>query len=65
MAPHRISLDDEDIELIVAALRARAAMSGNGRLHRIQRLVARLEQGRPGNPQWILDAESQAHEAPK
>jgi hypothetical protein len=61
--PHRISLTDEDIDLIIAALTARAAMAKGARLHRIQRLAARLAEGKPGNPKWILDEAGQAHEA--
>lgn len=62
MAEHRLRLTDEDIDLIVAALSARAAMAKGPRLHRIQRLRDRLAEGRPGNPKWILDEESQTHE---
>lgn len=62
MADHRIRLTDEDILLIVSALRARAAMAGPARRHRIDRLASRLMEGRPGNPQWLLDEHGQTHE---
>jgi len=65
MADHRIRLTDDDILLITSALRARAAMAkeGTARRHRIERLATRLSEGVRGNPQWIFDAESQAHES--
>lgn len=62
MTDHRIRLADEDIILIVAALRARRAMSRGGREHRIDRLIARLSEGSRGNPKWLLDEEGQTHE---
>jgi len=65
MADHRIRLTDDDIMLITAALRARnaALKEGGANHHRLNRLLARLEDGQVGNPQWVLDAESQRHES--
>lgn len=62
MSDHRIRLTDEDLALIVSALRARAAMAGAIRRHRIDRLAVRIEQGLRGNPKWRFDAYSQTHE---
>jgi hypothetical protein len=62
MTDHRIRLADEDIALIVSALRARRAMSQGLREHRIDRLIARLSEGSRGNPKWLLDEEGQTHE---
>lgn len=59
---HRIRLTDEDLELIVAALRSRAAMTRNLRRHRVERLAARLAEMSRGNPKWLLDEEQQTHE---
>jgi hypothetical protein len=59
MTSHRILLADEDIALIVAALKARRAMSRGLREHRIDRLIARLSEG---NPKWIIDEYGQTHE---
>lgn len=59
---HRIRLTDEDIVLIVAALRARRAMSRAAREHRIDRLIERLADLARGNPKWRLDEEGQTHE---
>lgn len=62
MSDHRIRLGDDDVELIVAALRARAAMAGPMRRHRIERLADRLSEGARGNPKWRLDELGQTHE---
>lgn len=62
MADHRIRLSDEDIALIIAALRSRAAMAGPLRRHRIERLADRLGEGKRGNPKWIIDEMGQTHE---
>jgi hypothetical protein len=62
MTDHRIRLTDEDLALIVAALRARAAMAGPMRRHRIERLADRLGEGQRGNPKWLLDEYGQTHE---
>lgn len=55
-------LTDADLSLIIAALRARAAMSGPLRRHRIGRLVDRLSDLSRGNPKWRIDEEGQTHE---
>lgn len=55
-------LTDEDLALIVAALRARLAMAGPMRAHRIERLADRLFEMTPGNPKWRIDEEGQTHE---
>jgi len=62
MADHRIRLTDDDIALIVSALRARRAMARGLREHRVDRLVARLTEGVRGNPKWIIDEDGQTHE---
>jgi hypothetical protein len=62
MSDHRVRLTDEDIALIVAALRARAAMAGPIRRHRIERLADRMAEGSRGNPKWIIDELGQTHE---
>ena len=62
MGDRRIRLTDDDIALIVSALRARAAMTSGARAHRIRRLAERLGEGGIGNPQWRLGSDSQAHE---
>lgn len=62
VSTHRIRLEDDDIDLIVAALRARAAMASPKRAHRIQRLAERLAEGSRGNPRWSLGEEEQTHE---
>ena len=62
MADHRIRLSDDDVLLIVSALRARAAMTANARRHRIERLAARLAEGGRGNPKLSLGEYEQTHE---
>jgi hypothetical protein len=62
MADHRVRLTDDDIALIVSALRARAAMTANARRHRIERLAARLAEGSRGNPKLSLGEYEQTHE---
>ena len=62
MADHRIRLGDDDIALIVSALRARAAMTTGLRRHRLERLATRLAEGARGNPKLTLGAEEQTHE---
>jgi hypothetical protein len=57
-----VRLSDDDVALIVAALRARAAMAGPMRRHRIERLADRLAEGGRGNPKWRLDELGQTHE---
>lgn len=62
MADRRVRLSPEDTALIVAALRARAAMTRGLRRHRIERLAERLAEGVRGNPKWIHSEFSQTHE---
>ncbi len=62
MSEHRIRLDDLDVELIVAALRAREAMTTKLRRHRVRRLIERLDQIDRGNPKWRLSEFSQTRE---
>jgi hypothetical protein len=62
MADRRIRLSDDDIVLIVASLRARAAMAGDMRRHRIERLATRLAEGGRGNPKFKLGEYEQTHE---
>lgn len=62
MADKRIRLTEADIELIVSALRARAAMTKSLRRHRIERLADRLAEGGRGNPKWRLSELGQTHE---
>jgi hypothetical protein len=59
---HRIRLSDDDITLVVAALRARAAMTRGMRRHRIERLATRLAEGTRGNPKLSLGEYEQTHE---
>jgi hypothetical protein len=59
---HRVRLTDEDLELIVAALRARRAMTRGLRGHRVTRLIERLESTERGNPKWRITEDSQTHE---
>ena len=62
MKDRRVRLTDEDIALIVAALRSRAAMTRGLRRHRVERLAERLAEGGRGNPRWRLDEFGQTHE---
>lgn len=55
-------MTDEDIALIVSALKARAAMTRSERRHRIERLATRLAEGGRGNPMWKIDEVGQMHE---
>jgi len=60
---HRVRLTDDDIALIVSALKARAAMTTGLRRHRVERLANRLAEGQKGNPKWVLSDElGQTHE---
>ena len=58
----RPRLTTEDMALIRAALRARAAMSGPMRRHQIERLAERLGENVRGNPKWIHSEYTQTHE---
>ena len=62
MTDHRIRLTDDDIDLIVAALKARRAMAHGLREHRVDRLVARLSEMSRGNPKLSLGEFEQTHE---
>ena len=55
-------MNDDDLSLIVAALRSRAAMTSSLRRHRIERLAERLADLAPGNPRWRIDDASQTQE---
>jgi hypothetical protein len=62
MPDHRIRLSEDDIMLIIAALKSRRAMAQGLREHRIDRLIARLGEGRRGNPKLTLGEIEQTHE---
>jgi len=62
MSDHRIRLTDEDLALIISALRARRPMTRGMRAHRICRLETRLAEGLRGNPRWRLGEYEQTHE---
>jgi hypothetical protein len=62
MKDRRVRLSTDDIDLIVSALRARAAMTKGMRRHRVERLAARLAEGTRGNPKWTLGEVEQTHE---
>jgi N6-adenosine-specific RNA methylase IME4 len=62
MKDRRVRLSTEDTDLIVSALRARAAMTTGLRRHRLSRLAERLAEGTRGNPKWIHSEFSQTHE---
>jgi hypothetical protein len=62
MKDRRVRLTDDDLALIVAALRSRAAMTRGLRRHRVERLAERLAEGGRGNPRWRLDDFAQTHE---
>lgn len=51
---HRVRLTDSDLDLIVAALRARAAMTRGKRREQLEYLALRLAEMAPGNPNWVL-----------
>jgi hypothetical protein len=51
---HRVRLTDDDLDLIVSALKARVAMAGPERAARIGRLVHRLTERVPGNPDFTI-----------
>src|SRR5512133_1394236 len=58
----RPRLTEDEVALILAALRARAAMSGPMRRHKIERLAERLGENVRGNPKWIHSVFSQTRE---
>lgn len=53
---HRIRLNDQDIDLIVSSLRARAAAVSPARRRELMRLAERLSDPGRGNPCWRLSA---------
>jgi hypothetical protein len=62
MADHRVRLSDEDIALIVSALKARSAMTRDLRRHRVHRLIVRLSECGRGNPKFMFGVYEQSHE---
>ncbi len=62
MGDHRIRLTTDDLTLICAALRARAAMTTGMRRHRIERLATRLAECERGNPKFSYGEFEQTHE---
>jgi hypothetical protein len=62
MKDRRVRLSTEDTDLIVSALRARAAMAKGMRRHRIERLAERLADPGRGNPKLRFSEDTQAHE---
>jgi hypothetical protein len=52
MQSHRIRLNDLEVDLIVAALNARIAMTKGQRRSDMMRLAERLADGGKGNPDW-------------
>ena len=62
MSEHRVRLSDDDLDLIISALRARRAMTAGARQHRIERLEARLAERSRGNPKFSLGEYEQTHE---
>jgi hypothetical protein len=54
MAEHRVRLTDEDIDVIVASLRARTAGISGMRRERALWLALRLAEMAPGNPRLKL-----------
>ncbi len=62
MKESRPRLTTRDLALILAALRARAAMSGPMRRHQIERLAERLGENVRGNPKWLHSEYTQTHE---
>ncbi|SRR5258708_4733283 len=62
MTDHRPRLSDDDMALVLAALRARMAMTTGLRKHRVERLVSRLAEMARGNPKLTLGELEQTHE---
>jgi hypothetical protein len=52
MQAHRVRLNDQEIDLIVAALTARLSGVSPATRQRIRRLAERLREGGPGNPSF-------------
>lgn len=53
MAEHRVRLDDRELDLVVAALRARRSGLSAGTAAEVAALATRLAERTPGNPVWI------------
>lgn len=62
MNDHRIRLTDDDLVLIVASLKSRAAMTTALRRHRLLRLAERLAVASRGNPKLRFGEIEQTHE---
>jgi hypothetical protein len=58
MRQHRVRLTDDELSLVVSALRARLAMMRGARRQWASRLIERLDEGVPGNPSWRFGWES-------
>jgi hypothetical protein len=54
MSDHRVRLDDEELALVVGALRARIPGVGRARSEQLARLADRLDEGKRGNPRWLF-----------
>jgi len=57
---HRIRLTDDELGIVVSSLRARLAMSGAVRGVAIRKLIDRLSECTPGNPNWIYGDDQNA-----
>ena len=55
-------LDDDELALVVSALRARIAGVGAERGIQLDKLATRLSEGKRGNPAWIFQWEQLAQE---
>lgn len=55
-------LDDRELALVVAALRARMAGVGAATSAEIDKLATRLSEGKRGNPVWIFQWQELASE---
>lgn len=63
MKDHRIRLTDQQLSLVVSALRARLAMQRGARRLASAQLIERLEEGGRGNPAFRFSWESEADRA--
>jgi hypothetical protein len=59
MRSHRIRLTDEELAVVVSALRARVAGLSTKRGRAVAQLATRLAECTPGNPYWILDLDAE------
>lgn len=55
MGDHRVRLNDVELDLIVGALRARAAGLSARKAIQLLSLANRLETMAPGNPEWVAN----------